>query len=1201
MKLKHFLTLATLVIGGGNLWAQTDVTSQYITNAGFESASFKEGSFNDRKDNLTGWTVTKINDGTRFALGTERESDGHMGYVGSSALPTEGNNYLSLRGRWHSNSSNEGGSVAQTISSLPKGQYTLTADYQVYINASGKGSATFTLETNGGSYLNTQTGTVGVTASASTTNWNSNDWKQVSFTFDYMTGETTFKLAMASTANTQVLLDNVKLCYNSNYTDALSSAIACATAMNSRKSSSVLTTAIATAQDVLNNKTDNIDYQETIDNAVTALNDAISTAWSSLKGELASGEDITYLVENSGFEYSTPVSSGVVTTIADAKGNNTPFGMMQFVSGWTFVGENGDNHASGIYAYGETPWLGGTDYVVPATNPNGVGSGQALGIVAVWTAKTQYKQNVTLPAGRYTITLPIYNKKGGTTNFSKNLFGFIEDGGTEHLATAKTYATNKWTTETVNFDLNSETSGYISLGYTAVNNGSGNMPHLFVDGLTITYTSASNAYAATVASATATYNDATYANVTGDEKTALYNALNPASAPSTVAEYFSAVDVINAAVTTFTGAKKNYDQYAEAAAVATTLGATSVTAPTTATGALTRANELNVNIDTKVRETYTYDVTANYFSSWSKTEMDETSGQHWSGDSRNYMDAWKASGNSTATQTFLLPAGDYVLKVAGRGQANVTTVTMTADGQTVTFMSKGDTGKGIDNTGAANFADADNTYCNSNNGRGWEWRYIPLTLASAKDVTVTLSIVRTSGSWASFSDFAILMSSSDADSDDYAALNAAIAAAEAKTLGFEDGQYAPYNNVDALTALALANGIDQDATNAKGVVTGTTTALSSATWTANAADVDAIYNGDFSIGSWSNSTWYPTGWKIVSGWSSTVDDAQSISGKGVYRQPGDTHYGDQGVFSMPLAGNQLYKLTFKYGYRDQDVTPKISIMNESNEGLATKACATAYSGSSYTTSIITQTMYFKTGEAGNYVLNMNTDKNIVFSDVSLVKAAATDAVIVETSTTAAELAYYQTLTLTRTLKGGQWNGFSVPFGFTVAGSALDGAQVKQFSSVTDNEITLADATEIVAGDPYLVKPASDIVNPTFSGVNVTNPEEAVKGDGDYKFKAHLYNTTLPTDGSVAYVSTTDSSIKKLTSGGIKGLRSIFNIPTGSNVKALTIQFEDSTDGILTVDAEGNIVEGAIYNLAGQRISAPKKGVNIVNGKKVLVK
>lgn len=1185
------------------MWAQTDVTSTYITNAGFESASFKEGSFNDRKDNLTGWTVTKINDGTRFALGTERESDGHMGYVGSSALPTEGNNYLSLRGRWHSNSSNEGGSVAQTISSLPKGQYTLTADYQVYINASGKGSATFTLETNGGSYLNTQTGTVGVTASASTTNWNSNDWKQVSFTFDYMTGETTFKLAMASTANTQVLLDNVKLCYNSNYTDALSSAIACATAMNSRKSSSDLTTAIATAQDVLNNKTDNIDYQETIDNAVTALNEAISTAWSSLKGELASGEDITYLVENSGFEYSTPVSSGVVTTIADAKGNNTPFGMMQFVSGWTFVGENGNNHASGIYAYGETPWLGGTDYVVPATNPDGVDSGQALGIVAVWTATTQYKQNVTLPAGRYTITLPIYNKKGGTTNFSKNLFGFIEDGGTEHLATAKTYATNTWTTETVNFDLNSETSGYISLGYTAVNNGSGNMPHLFVDGLTITYTSASNAYAATVASATATYNDATYANVTGDEKTALYNALNPASAPSTVAEYFSAVDAINAAVTTFTGAKKNYDQYAEAAAVATTLGATSVTAPTTATGALTRANELNVNIDTKVRETYTYDVTANYFSSWSKTEMDETSGQHWSGDSRNYMDAWKASGNSTATQTFSLPAGDYVLKVAGRGQANVTTVTMTADGQTVTFMSKDDTGKGIDNTGAANFADADNTYCNSNNGRGWEWRYIPLTLASAKDVTVTLSIVRTSGSWASFSDFAILMSSSDADSDDYAALNAAIAAAEAKTLGFEDGQYAPYNNVDALTKLADAKSIDQEATNVKGVVDGVTTALATANasgWTANSGDVDAIYNNDFNIASdgWNPDAWTSTGWAAR---VDNINETKSISdtGKGWRPNPGTITYGNTGVYTMPLADNQLYKLTFKYGAWDGSPAPTISVLNAEN-GLA--ATALAATSTNYKTAMVSQTMYFKTGAAGNYILSMAANVNIVYTDVHLVKADASELTISSGNVT--NPTFFQELTLGgRTFSADKWNTLCVPFAFDKASFA----EVKELSSITVNgenvSMAFEDASTIVAGKPYLVKAKNndDALTATNVMVGATVQGSSATADGYTVNYVGTYDgVALTAANSDAWVVSANKLWNVNSDVTVGAYRAYFTVAaSGGAVKALNFNFGTAT-GIETINGE-TVENGTIFNLAGQRVQKAQKGLYIVNGKKVLVK
>ena len=193
----------------------------------------------------------------------------------------------------------------------------------------------------------------------------------------------------------------------------------------------------------------------------------------------------------------------------------------------------------------------------------------------------------------------------------------------------------------------------------------------------------------------------------------------------------------------------------------------------------------------------------------------------------------------------------------------------------------------------------------------------------------------------------------------------------------------------------------------------------------------------------------------------------------------------------------------------------------------------------------------------------------------------------------------------RTLKGGQWNGFSVPFGFAVAGSALEGASVKQFYSAADNVITMEDAASIVAGKPYLVKPVSDIVNPTFSGVTVSSPEEVEEGTGDYTFQAHLYATDLATDGSVAYVSTTDSSIKKLTSGGIKGMRAIFNIPvpnSGNEVKALTIRFGDDADAILSIDAEGNVTEnGTVFNLAGQRVNKAQKGIYIVNGKKVLVK
>ena len=55
-----------------------------------------------------------------------------------------------------------------------------------------------------------------------------------------------------------------------------------------------------------------------------------------------------------------------------------------------------------------------------------------------------------------------------------------------------------------------------------------------------------------------------------------------------------------------------------------------------------------------------------------------------------------------------------------------------------------------------------------------------------------------------------------------------------------------------------------------------------------------------------------------------------------------------------------------------------------------------------------------------------------------------------------------------------------------------------------------------------------------------------------------------------------------------------------NSKAKVIRWEGITDGIEMVDAEAQDGQ-TIYNLQGQRLQRQTKGVNIVNGKKVLNK
>ena len=164
-------------------------------------------------------------------------------------------------------------------------------------------------------------------------------------------------------------------------------------------------------------------------------------------------------------------------------GNNAVYGAQE-VTGWTDNGiknnsSSGAGGAGGIFAYGTAPQLKGNSKGAPAANPAGESTGKALGIFAVWQGTIQYTQEVTLPAGSYTLTFTYYNQSG-TTNVNTNLFGF-ETNDKNYYGSTKSFATGAWKTETVSFELEAETTGKISVGYKSPNNGSGSCPMLFVD------------------------------------------------------------------------------------------------------------------------------------------------------------------------------------------------------------------------------------------------------------------------------------------------------------------------------------------------------------------------------------------------------------------------------------------------------------------------------------------------------------------------------------------------------------------------------------------------------------------------------------------------------------------------------------------------------------------------------------------------
>ena len=212
--------------------------------------------------------------------------------------------------------------------------------------------------------------------------------------------------------------------------------------------------------------------------------------------------------------------AGICTYAKDCASNNTTLSQMQEVPGWSFGNDNGDARAAGLFAYGSGKFLGGAGYNVPEAGPEATEpeagarrlvvkaaeNNQALGLVSVWTAKTSYEMPITLSAGNYVITVP-FNNVGGAGNVTKNLIGFIADDGTEYLSANKSFAVGGWKSEVVTFTLTEQTNGKLSLGYTAANAGSGSMPHLFFDNVTIETVSDADLARADLEAAIAAAND----------------------------------------------------------------------------------------------------------------------------------------------------------------------------------------------------------------------------------------------------------------------------------------------------------------------------------------------------------------------------------------------------------------------------------------------------------------------------------------------------------------------------------------------------------------------------------------------------------------------------------------------------------------------------------------------------------------------
>ncbi len=255
---------------------------------------------------------------------------------------------------------------------------------------------------------------------------------------------------------------------------------------------------VSDAQAVYNNPNATVEQVQAAIASQKAINEAGTTDLSE------------FFITNPHFTLDTPLpeDNGITTydyDMPDPNGSNgrvVDYFGMQPVTGWVashpsdntnVSGTSATNRSdglnarsSGVFAVGSNSFLGGGAFLPPTTMSDGSDSGKLLGFVGVWSSTSQYTQHVTIPAGKYTLTISYYNA-GGTSEIGKNLMGFIASDGTEYLSDVKQFSVGKWQTMTVKFELFEETEGDFTMGYTAANAGSAAMPHFFIDGISLVY------------------------------------------------------------------------------------------------------------------------------------------------------------------------------------------------------------------------------------------------------------------------------------------------------------------------------------------------------------------------------------------------------------------------------------------------------------------------------------------------------------------------------------------------------------------------------------------------------------------------------------------------------------------------------------------------------------------------------------------
>ena len=226
--------------------------------------------------------------------------------------------------------------------------------------------------------------------------------------------------------------------------------------------------------------------------------------------------------------------------------------------------------------------------------------------------------------------------------------------------------------------------------------------------------------------------------------------------------------------------------------------------------------------------------------------------------------------------------------------------------------------------------------------------------------------------------------------------------------------------------------------------------------------------------------------------------------------------------------------------------------------------------------------------------------------VELYKVAPKTGEIADTDNGTIAAGAYGEITYDRSLLAGL-NTLVLPFQTTK--EEIGAATVLEYTGTTVEEdgltLNFVETETLYPNVPYAVFVDEDVALPAFENKTVVEPTDLTVADDNFSFVGtytqFVKNENSPIENG-DYVAGIEKFKKAAGGNGLKAYRAYLKKAEEVSTEAkIAFNFGGTiVDGIEAVEILNNL-SGNIYNLNGQKLEKAQKGINIVNGKKVLVK